>query len=83
MSRFDCSKAPLRAALTWLAACPVGFVLRHLYLQRGTHWSFILMVFLMNLLLLGLWRAGYAWYAGRGGPVAAAKGSPPPGAKPL
>lgn len=72
-----------QAVLTWLPACPVGFVLRYFYLQRGTHWSFMVMVFVLNLVLLALWRAGYAWYAGRSGLAAAAKGTPPPGAKPL
>ncbi|BAS27230.1 DUF3054 domain-containing protein [Limnochorda pilosa] len=59
-----------RTALTWLAAWPVGLLLRALLLQREVPWSFALVVLGTNLVILGLWRAGYAWTASRTGRAA-------------
>lgn len=60
---------PLQAVkwawITWVVAWPVGLLLRSLILQRPAPWTFGLVVLGTNLLILGLWRAGYAWVAGR------------------
>ncbi|HEY8531524.1 MAG TPA: DUF3054 domain-containing protein [Limnochorda sp.] len=55
------------AWITWLVSWPVGLLLRSLILQRPVIWTFALVVFGTNLVMLGLWRAGYAWLAGRQG----------------
>lgn len=55
------------AWITWILSWPVGLLLRSLILQRPVMWAFALVVFGTNLVILGLWRAGYAWLAGRQG----------------
>lgn len=60
---------PLRmmklTALAWLVACPVGLLLRALFLQRGIPVSFALVTFISNLLLLVSWRTLLAWFISR------------------
>lgn len=49
-----------RVALPWLLAWPLGLQLRALILDRSIPFSFALVVFLTNLILLTGWRALYA-----------------------
>ena len=53
------------AWLTWVAAWVVGHFLRSLILQRPIMLSFALVTLGTNLVILGLWRAAYAWLVGR------------------
>lgn len=55
------------AWITWVVSWPVGLLLRSLILQRPAPWTFALVVLGTNLVILGLWRAGYAWLAGSRG----------------
>ena len=55
------------AWFTWAAAWPLGHFLRSMILQRPVMVSFALVTLGTNLLILGLWRAAYAWLAGRRG----------------
>jgi FlaA1/EpsC-like NDP-sugar epimerase len=55
----------VRTALTWLIACPVGLVLRAIYLQREIPLSFALVTFGVHLLIMVLWRGGWAWFESR------------------
>ncbi len=50
-----------RTTLAWLVACPVGLVLRALFLWRGIPVSFAIVTFASTLLILGGWRAMFAW----------------------
>ncbi len=50
-----------RTTLAWLVACPVGLVLRALFLWRGIPVSFAIVTFASTLLILGGWRALFAW----------------------
>jgi len=53
------------AWVTWVAAWPAGHFLRSMILQRPVLAAFALVTLGINLLILGLWRAAYAWLAGR------------------
>lgn len=53
------------AWITWVAAWPVGHFLRSMILQRPVIVTFALVTLGTNLLILGLWRAAYAWLMGR------------------
>lgn len=53
------------AWLTWVVAWVVGHFLRSLILQRPIMLSFALVTLGTNLVILGLWRAAYAWLVGR------------------
>ena len=57
--------AARRAALIWLVAGPLGVVLRALWLMRPIAWTFALITFVTNLILLTGWRAVFAWATGR------------------
>lgn len=50
-----------RTTLAWLVAWPIGLLLRALFLWRGIPVSFALVTFISTLLILGGWRAGFAW----------------------
>ncbi len=50
-----------RTALAWLVAAPVALLLRAVTLQRGIPWTFALITFTTNLILLGSWRSLFAW----------------------
>lgn len=52
-----------RSALVWLAAWPVGLVLRALLLNRSIPLSFALVTLITNTILLCGWRAVFAWVA--------------------
>lgn len=52
-----------QTTLAWLAAWPLGLVLRALFLQRGIPVSFAIVTLLTNMVLLGGWRAVFAWLA--------------------
>lgn len=54
-----------RTTLTWLVACPIGLVLRALFLWRGIPVSFAIVTFASTLLILGGWRAAFAWLVAR------------------
>lgn len=54
-----------RTALAWLVACPIGLVLRALFLSRGIPLSFAIITFITNLFLLGGWRSAFAWFVAR------------------
>jgi len=55
------------AALAWLCALPLGGALRALVVGRLSPPSFYVVTFLAVLLLLGGWRAAFAWLVGRRG----------------
>jgi hypothetical protein len=54
-----------RTALAWLAAWPVGLVLRALALQRGIPLSFAVVTLVTVLVILGVWRGLFALAAAR------------------
>ncbi|MCU0491652.1 MAG: DUF3054 domain-containing protein [Chloroflexaceae bacterium] len=54
-----------RTALAWLAALPVGLLLRALFLWREIPLSFAIVTLLTNAAILCGWRAAFAWWAGR------------------
>jgi hypothetical protein len=68
--RPDVTNQPLTTlrttALAWALALPVGGALRALAIGRISPPSFYIVTFLALLVLLGLWRVGFAWgYKGR------------------
>jgi hypothetical protein len=54
-----------RSALAWLAAWPLGLLLRSLLLWRPAPLTFALITFITNLVLLGCWRSLFAWWQAR------------------
>ncbi len=54
-----------RTTLAWIVACPIGLVLRALFLWRGIPVSFAVVTFASTLLILGGWRAAFAWLVTR------------------
>lgn len=49
-----------RTAWTWFLACPVGLLLRAIYLQRDIPFSFALVTFVTHALIMLLWRGGFS-----------------------
>jgi len=52
-------------AIAWLPALLAGALLRALLLGRFSPWSFYVVTFIVGLLLLGGWRAVFAWLEAR------------------
>ena len=55
----------LRTALAWLAAWPVGLLLRGVTKQEIPIVTFALITLVTNAIFLQIWRVPFAWIAGR------------------
>lgn len=76
--RTDPTEPPLgllrRSALAWLIAWPICLGLRALIRQSSIPWTFALVVFITNMLLLLAWRAVFTWVTRRRGTASSAHG---------
>ena len=58
-------KMSLRTLLAWLAAWPVGLLLRGITRNEIPPLSFAIVALITNTIFLQLWRVPFAWFVGR------------------